>query len=71
MKNLRDEPMTASGMYKEYLPPQDVIITLDPTTVRSRFAEFNPANLGKNNIMGGLAGMLPIGIAAEALRKQE
>lgn len=67
IKNVLDEPGSPGG---EVLPPQDVVITLDPSTLRSRFAKFDPRNVGQNNLVGGLGG---IAAMTEALRsgKQE
>lgn len=45
--NVYDEP--ASG--KLLGAPKTVYITLDPTTVRSKFAKFDENNVGKNGIM--------------------
>lgn len=72
IKNVRDEPQSGLSGYKEHLPARDVVISLDPATVRSRFAQFDPARTKENNIMAGMAGaaMLPPGIASvvKALR---
>ncbi len=43
---------------------QDVYIVRDPANIRSRYAAFDPANIGKPGLMGGLAAAVGAAIAA-------
>jgi len=45
----------------------DVTVALKPENIRSRFAKFDPANVGKVGLMGGLAGT----IGASAYRNRQ
>lgn len=66
INNVHDEPQSPGG---EVLPPQTVIITLDPTTVRSRFAKFDPTRMGENNILAGVGGLAALPPTAAAMLK--
>lgn len=70
IKNVMDEPAAT-----DVLGPQTTYLALDPSTVRSPFAKFDPKNVGKNSFMGSMAGaaaLPPTALAMiEALRGQE
>lgn len=51
MQNVLDEPHSTNK-----LGPQQVYITLDPGTLRSKFARFHPDKWGKNDLLGSFAG---------------
>lgn len=46
--------------------PQDFVVPFETSQIRSRFAKFDPANIGKAGLMGGLAAML----GGAAMRQQ-
>ena len=52
IKNVIDEPDLEEGMLpNQSHEPNTVHIALDPSTVRSSFAKFNPQNIGKNGLL--------------------
>lgn len=55
IRNVLDEPQSGSHSdYKEKLPPQTVYITLDPSTVRSDKAQFDPSKFHLNDLLAAL-----------------
>lgn len=64
INNVWDEPST-----KGYLSePKTVFISLEPSTVRSRFANFDPAKMHLNDLLAsGVATAVPASIAANAM----
>ncbi len=42
---------------------QEHVVVFDPSNIRSRFAKFDPANIGKAGLMGALAGTLGMSAA--------
>lgn len=46
-------------------------LVLRPENLRSRFAKFDPANIGKAGLMGGMAGLLGVGAAQRAKQEPE
>ncbi len=63
MKNVHDEPGAIPAGEK----PKTVYITLDPGTVRSAFAAFDPSKWGLNDLLAGLVpGITVVKIVQEA-----
>lgn len=58
IENVFDEPAST-----KHLPPQTIHITFDPTTVRSKHAQFDPKKFNVNDLLAGLAGAGIIGPA--------
>lgn len=57
MNNVLDEPYSGvDNNYREVMPPQTTYLALDPSTVRSPFAKFDPTRVKENNILAGLGG---------------
>lgn len=61
INNVWDEPHTQGNLSE----PKTVFISLDPSTVRSRFAKFDPANMQLNDLLAsGAAISLPASVIA-------
>lgn len=54
VRNIYDEPL---GDTRELGAPKDVYIPLDPTTVRSRFANFDPSKIHLNDLLASMGGV--------------
>lgn len=49
----------------------DVFIPRHPSQVRSRFAKFDPSNLGKDDLLGALTAGVPVGLLASIISRKD
>lgn len=86
-ENLKPDSFQAKARFRDFLTQQgyDVIpyvnmvedrgsisyLVLRPENLRSQFARFDPASVGKAGLMGGMAGLLGVGAAQRAKQEPE